>query len=113
MKFESALISQSEIQSFLTAGFVMKQNLGEDDVYLSKGMTCKELPYVMANIVDEDNVWGDDACAVDLLSDGTIQLVIFEPDYIEQYSKKDLDAWLQMATDAGVKFGHAQPETNG
>lgn len=107
MKFTSSVLNASEVQSFLSAGFSPTLNDGdaETEVYLTKKAKCEQLPYVLAHIVDENLVFPEDECSIDVLPDGSIQLVILAPDYLESYSKtEDFNAWAQMAKDAGVVF---------
>lgn len=109
LQFVSSCVDNKTVESFLAAGFEAKTNESQDDpdleVYLSKKMKCEDLPYVSKHLVNDSWILGSDECAVDLLPDGSIQLVIFEQDYCERYSKEeDPAAWFQMAKDAGVVF---------
>lgn len=104
--YQSLNLSQEQVQAFYNAGFQDVVYEGQEGVFLVKKFETQQLPYVKEHLIDDDFIWEGEACVVELIPDGSIQLAINESDYYERYflvgEEANPEIWSSMAKDAGV-----------
>lgn len=103
-QFSSSVVEAAMAARFKAADFKEKVYEGQEETFLTKIVPASQFTYVKEHIVDDEYIFPESICVVELCDNGMLQLCIDDGDYLEQYDYEDFEAWKAMAVNAGVVF---------